>query len=189
MLLLAVSLPGGLSVAIIALVVLTGILTNMAYRIITNHSSPRYTWPVTVSHHSFTIKGIIMKIALHAGKEVPVVLGKPVKKDGTPAEIEEGSLKIEIVDGGGAHADSVVSWERDDQAANPDDPYTGKLVWHEAGDVILHMTGDADLGEGIETIDLDIDIEALDEEAVGFADPVVGAERDHVESTEGSEQA
>lgn len=177
------------ALVIAATVTLLATAAYVTYRI-TNCNRPRYTWPVTLSLNSITIKGIIMKIALHAGKELPVVLGKPVKKDGTPAEIEEGSLKIEVVDGGNAHADNVVSWERDDQAANPDDPYTGKLVWHEAGDVILRVTGDADLGEGVETIDLDIEVEALEEEAVGFSDPTVGTERDHVDgSAEGSEQA
>lgn len=145
--------------------------------------------PTTLSLHSFTINAIIMKIALHAGKEVPVVLGKPVKKDGSPAEIQEGSLVIKVLDADNNDAEHIVSWERDDEAANPDDPYTGKLVWRSAGSATLVVNGDADLGEGVETIALEVDIEALDEEAIGFADPTVGAERDHVEeSPEASEQ-
>lgn len=146
-------------------------------------------WPSTVSLHSFTIKGIIMELRIHPAKEVPLVLGKPVKRDGTPSEIEEGTLAIDVVDDDGNPSD-LATWERDDKAANPDDPYTGKVVWRAAGKAKLRQKGDADLGDGVETIEHDITLTLLDEEAVDFSDASVGAERDHVdESTEGSEQA
>lgn len=138
----------------------------------------RYYWPITIeSHHLFTIKGIIMQLKVHAGKEVPIGLGKPIKADQTPSEIEEGSLKITSDD------ETVATWERDDQAENPDDPYSGKIVWQGPGNTVIRITGDADLGDGVETIELDIEVEALSEEATGFAAPTVGAERDHVEES------
>lgn len=131
-----------------------------------------------------------MKLTIHAGKEVPVVIGKPVNKDGTPGEIQDGSLAIVILDEDGNSGEDIASWERDDQAVNPDDPYTGKVVWRAAGEAFLKVTGDADLGDGVETIELVIDLVLLEAEAVGFADPTVGTERDHVDgSAEGSEQA
>lgn len=171
-----------------ATITLLATAAYVAYRI-TQYTQPTYTWPATVSLHSFTIKGIIMELRIHQGKEVPVVLGKPVKKDGSTSEIEEGTLTVEVVDENGDPTD-LASWERDDQAANPDDPYTGKVVWRGAGKATLRQRGDADLGEGVETIEHDITLTLLDEEAVDFSDATVGAERDHVDqSTEGSEQA
>lgn len=181
---LLLTFPAMLTYALITIAVLAivGAAAYVAYRM-TNCNGPRYTWPATLSLHSFTIKGIIMEVRIHPRKEVPLVLGKPVKKNGSPAEIEEGTLAVEVTDENGDPTD-LATWERDDKAANPDDPYTGKVVWRGAGKAILRQRGDADLGLGVETIEHDITLTLLDEDAVDFSDATVGAERDHVEESE-----
>lgn len=106
-----------------------------------------------------------------AGYELPFVLGKPINKDGGEAPIQEGSLQKISSD------ENVFTVERDELAENPDDPYTGKLVWRGEGEAEFDVSADADLGDGVEEITMTIDIEALAEGAVGFAPIQFGTPR------------
>lgn len=131
-----------------------------------------YSWPVTFIYNSLKIKGDMSNFQLKPGFELPFVLGKPVLADGvTEAPVEDGSLKISSTD------EAVFTIAKDDQAENPDDPYTGKIVYVGLGKANFHVEADADLGAGVDTITMDIEGEMLAAEAAGFAGVTFGAPR------------
>lgn len=129
------------------------------------------SWPMTLRFHHLKIKGDITMFQLLPGTELPFVLGKPIKADGTPGEIEDGSLKILSTD------ESVFVIAKDAKAADPDDPFTGVIRYVGPGEAKFHAEGDADLGDGVDTIVLEVDGTCLEAEATGFAPIAFGAAR------------
>ncbi len=117
-----------------------------------------------------------MQVDLQAGFELPFVLGKPINAKGEEVAIDGELQKL-------SSEESIFTVERDELSDNPDDPYVGKLVWRGEGEATFQVSGDADLGDGVDTIKLDIDVHALAEGAVGFAPISFGTARKHVEES------
>lgn len=124
-----------------------------------NRNYPR--WPITFIFSHSKIKGTIMSFQIHTDEVLPFKLGKPIDSTGKDAEVEEGSLVIESSD------PAVFTIEKDPDF--PDDPYAGIIVSQGVGNATLKAKADADLGEGVTEITLDVDGEVLAAGAVGFA--------------------
>lgn len=131
----------------------------------------RYRWPLTLIHNHLKIKGDIMQFELQAGYEIPFVLGKPIDSEGNVREIEDDTLSITSTN------PSAFTIERDEDAEDPDDPFTGKIVWQGEGQGDFVATADADLGEGVKEIELRATGIMLAPGAVGFAPISFGTAR------------
>lgn len=126
-------------------------------------------WPITFIFHNSKIKGDITMFSLKTDQELPFVLGKPVDASGAEAPVEEGSLVIESSD------PEIFSIVQD--PADPENPYAGLIVAHKAGVANFKATADADLGEGVTTIELEIAGTVLPASATGFAPITFGEPR------------
>jgi hypothetical protein len=118
-------------------------------------------WPITFIFSRSKIKGDITMFQLHTDEVLPFKLGKPVDSTGADAEVEEGSLVITSSD------PTVFTIEQDPDF--PDDPYAGIIVSQGEGTATLHAKADADLGEGVTEITLEVEGQVLAAGAVGFA--------------------
>lgn len=118
-------------------------------------------WPITFIFSHFKIKGDITMFQLHTDEVLPFKLGKPIDSTGEEADVEEGSLVIESSD------PAIFTIEQDPDF--PDDPYAGLIVSQGEGAATLKAKADADLGEGVTEITLEVEGQVLAAGAVGFA--------------------
>lgn len=133
-------------------------------------------WPITFIYSHFKIKGTAMSFQLHTDEVLPFKLGKPVDSTGAEAEVEEGTLVIESSD------PAVFTIEQDPDF--PDDPYAGLIVSQGEGTATLNAKADADLGEGVTEITLQVEGQILAAGAVGFAPWSFGTPRKKTEPAE-----
>jgi len=133
-------------------------------------------WPITFIYSHFKIKGTAMSFQLHTDEVLPFKLGKPVDSTGADAEVEEGSLVIESSD------PTVFTIEQDPDF--PEDPYAGLIVSQGEGTATLKAKADADLGEGVEEITLEVEGQILAAGAVGFAPWAFGTPRKKTQPAE-----
>lgn len=110
-----------------------------------------------------------MSFQLRIGQVLPFKLGHPVDNNGDEAKVQEGSLQLSSSD------ESVFTVEQDPET--PDDPYSGLIVSQKEGTATFKAKADADLGEGVTEITLDVDGEILAADAVGFAPIQFGTPR------------
>lgn len=100
-------------------------------------------------------------------QSVEITFGAPKDKFQNDAKIEEGSLKIESTDS------DVLTVSQSE--VNPDNPYGCKVSFTgKAGVAQVKISADADLGEGVKTIEGAASFETVAGEASGFGAPVVG---------------
>jgi hypothetical protein len=136
-------------------------------------------WPITFIFSHFKIKGDITMFQLHTDEVLPFKLGKPVDSTGAEADVEEGSLVIESSD------PAVFTIEQDPDF--PDDPYAGLIVSQGEGTATLKAKADADLGEGVTEITLEVEGQVLAAGAVGFAPWSFGTPRKKTQPGESQE--
>lgn len=110
-----------------------------------------------------------MEFQLHEDEVLPFKLGKPINSDGEEAPIQEGSLKV------GSSDDTIFTIEQDDQ--EPDNPDALMVVPHAEGSAVLYAEADADLGDGVETIRLEVTGIIVSGAATGFAPIAFGTPR------------
>lgn len=156
--------------ALVAAAVMLYILLIELERIYRSRGRP-VKWPITFIYSRNKIKGQIMSFQLHSDEVLPFKLGRPVNSNGGEAPVEEGSLAITSSD------PNVFAVERDPEF--PDDPYAGLIVPPDGstGTATFKAKADADLGEGVEEITLEIEGEVLTPGAVGFAPISFGTPR------------
>lgn len=106
----------------------------------------QYTWPITFIFSRTKIKGLSMEFTLQPDEVLPFKVGKPIDADGEEADIQSGSLVKKSSD------TSIFDVQSDPDF--PDDDNAGLVVPVDGveGEADLVITGDADLGDGVETI-------------------------------------
>lgn len=156
-----------LVLALIVIIIAIGVMCKKEKNHIPRKRCKQTFWPITFSFCNIKIKGGITMVSLKKNQAVYGTLGKPVDKNGDPAEIEAGSLKITSANPG------VVTVEPDENA--PDDHYRFKLVSQGIGAAQVDIIADADLGEGVTEISTFVGVEVTGGTAVGFAEPTFGA--------------
>lgn len=129
----------------------------------------RYRWPLEIKFNKIKIKAEIMEFTLHEDEVLPFRLGKPINSQGEEAEIEAGSLKEIVVD------PAIFTVEQDDE--NPNDPDAKMFVAQGEGSTEYKVTADADLGEGVEEITLNVTGTVINAGAIGFAPVLFGTPR------------
>lgn len=110
-----------------------------------------------------------MEFQLHEDQVLPYRIGKPINSDGEEAPIQDGTLTVKSSD------DAIFTSEQDDQ--NPDDPEARMIVPHAEGKADLIIEADADLGEGVETIELVVNGTIVSGAATGFGPVIFGTPR------------
>lgn len=121
------------------------------------------TFPITFSINKIKIKGGIIMLRMSNLQLAQFVIGKPLDLKGDEADIQEGSLKVS------SSNEEVFTVGQDDE--NPDNPSAYKAVGGRKGAAVLTIEADADLGEGVKPIKVEIAVEITSSDAVGFAEP------------------
>lgn len=109
-----------------------------------------------IKHNSLTIKGKIMAVSMTSTQFVEGVL-QAVDSKGRPAQVQPGSVVFESSD------EDVFTVEQD-----ASDPLKIKLIAVGEGTAQLDYSADADLGDGVTTIEGFTAVEILPAMAVGF---------------------
>jgi hypothetical protein len=112
---------------------------------------------LSFNFQTFKIKGVNMAVTLTTAQQVSGQVN-PVDRSGKPAKVEAGSVQYEIVSG----TDVAVIEE------DPSDETKFTLKALAPGVAELRVYADADLCEGVESIETFAAIEVLPEKAVGF---------------------
>jgi hypothetical protein len=115
------------------------------------------------------LEGDITAMQLTDTQKATITFGGPIDKKGKAARVTD--VKIEVVDGISATVEP-----------NPDDPTNQFSALIVAGDptpdpsapTAIRISGDADLGEGVKTIETFVPLLVTSGEAVGFGAPVEG---------------
>lgn len=102
---------------------------------------------------------------------------KPVDRNGKPAQVQDGSVAYEVANAEGE--EPIILVEED---PNDETKFTVKAL--RPGVAQLKVSADADLGEGVETIETFAAVEVIPEKAVGFG-VEFGTPEDQSPGTEG----
>lgn len=111
---------------------------------------------LSLKHDYITIKGEIMAVSMTSTQFVEGTL-QAVDSKGRPAKVQEGSITFTSSD------EAIFTVEQD-----PNDPFKVKLVAVGEGIAQLDYSADADLGEGVSTIEGFTAVEVLPAMAIGF---------------------
>lgn len=124
---------------------------------------------------SIKTKGVINMQTAQVDKVFTATWPGPKDKYGNDATVQEGSIEFSSDDSG------IVSVE-----ANPDGgPYSVKIkTLTKTGATAIRIKADADLGEGVKTIEGVLAVEVVSGEATGFAEPEVTEPVDNEETPE-----
>lgn len=128
----------------------------------------RYKFTATIFINNYQISGdnLMTKVPLNAAS-VEIAFGSPVDAQQNPAKVQDGSLLIESTD------DSILTVGPSD--VTPGNPYSVKVSFTgKAGAAQVTIKADADLGEGVKTIEGAETFEVSAGEAVGFGPAVIG---------------
>jgi hypothetical protein len=137
-----------------------------AINCIKNVTVPKFMATIIIDNFKIKSENLMTEVPFGA-KSVEISFGAPKDKFDNPAKIEEGSLKIESTDS------EILTVEQSE--VNPDNPYACKVVFTgKAGVAQVKISADADLGEGVKTIEGAASFETVAGEATGFGAPVVG---------------
>ncbi len=104
-----------------------------------------------------------MTLALTNTQQCAATWPSPVDKKGSPAPVQDGSIKF-------TSSDVTVATA----TADATNPYKCLIVAVGAGTATVNISADADLGDGVATIQgVPIDLTITGGQAVGFGEPVV----------------
>jgi hypothetical protein len=126
---------------------------------------------IRLSGIRLTLKGEFTKMQCTDTQEFDFEFGKPLDKKGNPAPVQDGSVVLSVSDGNGT------------VTAKADNPFAGTFKADKPtaditapGTVVINA--DADLGDGVKNITGAFPVIVKGGEAVGFAEPTIGAARE-----------
>jgi hypothetical protein len=122
-----------------------------------------------VIDHGATIEGEIKYVQLTDTQQATIEFGAPVDKKGFPAKVQDGSVAFTIDDA----AQATVTQD-------PTNPLKALVVAGSPGDTptMIRVTADADLGDGVTTIEGTEPYNTTAGSATGFGAATVGTPED-----------
>lgn len=133
---------------------------------IKKQKKPKFIAILSINNYKIKSENLMTEVPFGA-VSVELSFGAPKDKFNNDAKIEDGSLKIESTDS------EILTVAQ--SAVNPSDRYAVKVSFTgKAGVAQVKISADADLGEGVKTIEGAASFETVAGEASGFGSPVVG---------------
>ena len=124
-----------------------------------NSCSPKGKFKITIYSENLIFKGDNILVSMSYSQKIQVEIA-PVDSNGNPARVEAGSVQITSSD------ESIALVRR-----NPDNELMFEILGNNEGRTgvaQIDLKADADLGEGVVTIEGFIGTEILPKQAVGF---------------------